>query len=844
MATYKGVATSKDELAPVNLLTFGNLAGGEDRLENMLRSVVIIPATTEFGYGTTIVSTTRDNRPLNAINNGARTDFERSIEQLLYYAPNLEHVSLVVAWHGDDLRMGNCEIKPKVETNVDKTTTPYAWNVGGVDYSSAELVSSDGNGHPRVGGAPSDRTVVEAIQFLRSKGLDVTLYPFIIVDVPPTNNLPDPHNPSNTQPAMPWRGRITCYPAAGVSGSPDGTTAVNAQVDAFFGAAQPNDFAWDASAQHVTFSGAANEWSFRRHILHLAKLAEIGGATDFLIGSEMGGITSVRNGAKSYPVVAKLKALAADVRSMLGGSVKISYAADWSEYHSHKPHDAPDVLNFPLDALWSDSNIDYIGIDNYLPLSDWREGGGADATPAVTSVYVASELARNIEGGEYYDWYYASQADRDAQNRTPIEGNAQRAPFYYQQKNIREWWENDHYELSGYQPTTTKSAWIAQSKPVVFTELGCAAIHNGSNEPNAFVDPNSVESRYPRYSKGYRDDHLQRSFLEAHFLYWRSHNPSSTVYWGEFLDMSRMSIWCWDARPYPEFPKRTDYWTDGANYGTGHWLNGRLIEPPRSIGVEKTVRLNDSDREVEFLGQIYSAIPTSIGKRSVESRANKSNLELEFPVDQDLLEMLKDRRPTSPIYLQIDQVSEDGNGGYTDAAHIYSGIVVSTNRSGDSYRVSVQPLTTTIAAAGLRQNYQITCPYVVYGTQCRADKVAATLVTSDFSLSNKTLQIAPSAPSNSPILSPIGHYLGGTVEWVREDGQRIIRRIAKATNTRKLKLIGSVEGLADADEIIIVKGCDRSVTGCRDIHNNVDNFGGCPHIPIINPMSPSTNNYY
>jgi hypothetical protein len=33
--------------------------------------------------------------------------------------------------------------------------------------------------------------------------------------------------------------------------------------------------------------------------------------------------------------------------------------------------------------------------------------------------------------------------------------------------------------------------------------------------------------------------------------------------------------WCWDARPYPAFPARTDVWTDGFSWRRGHWLNGR-----------------------------------------------------------------------------------------------------------------------------------------------------------------------------------------------------------------------------------------------------------------------------
>jgi hypothetical protein len=37
----------------------------------------------------------------------ARSDWEASIDELQAVCPNLEHVSLIVAWFGDDLRAGD-----------------------------------------------------------------------------------------------------------------------------------------------------------------------------------------------------------------------------------------------------------------------------------------------------------------------------------------------------------------------------------------------------------------------------------------------------------------------------------------------------------------------------------------------------------------------------------------------------------------------------------------------------------------------------------------------------------------------------------------------------------------
>ena len=106
-----------------------------------------------------------------------------------------------------------------------------------------------------------------------------------------------------------------------------------------------------------------------------------------------------------------------------GPRTKIGYGADWSEYNNHQTGDAPGALLFNLDPLWSDANIDFVGIDNYMPLSDWRDGTAHldyDAVNGPTDIHDAAYLTGNIRGGEDYDWYYASDADRDAQTRTPI----------------------------------------------------------------------------------------------------------------------------------------------------------------------------------------------------------------------------------------------------------------------------------------------------------------------------------------------------------------------------------------------------------------------------------------
>ncbi len=551
-------------------------------LENLVTAINVIPASGEFVYATQKILQDFGNgvtTPETIHNTMGQPDFSVSMDMLEDQLPNCAAAALVVAWFGDDLRCGSIALKPGVELAA-KTTVPSAWSVNGLARSGAHVVSQV-NGKPAFGGTPSDHVVVQALQDLQARGLKVLFNPFILMDVPAGNSLPDPYNPSGTQPAYPWRGRITCDPAPGVSGSPDKSAAVTAQVQAFFGQAAAADFS--VTGTTVSYTGPA-EWSWRRMVLHYAHLcAAAGGVDAFLIGSELRGLTTLRSSASAYPAVSELISLAADVKSILP-SAKVSYAADWSEYFGHQPQDGTGDVYFHLDDLWADSKIDFIGIDNYMPLADWRDGTAhLDYQAGTRSIHDVAYLKGNIEGGEGYDWYYASDADRTSQTRTTITDTTYGKPWVFRYKDIRSWWLNAHYNRPAGVESSTATAWVPQSKPIWFTECGCPAIDKGANQPNVFFDPKSSESQVPYFSDGARDDLVQRRFLEAVYAYWApgaGNNPTSSVYGGAMVDAANLYVWTWDARPFPDFPARTDVWADGDNWLRGHWLTGRVGQVP------------------------------------------------------------------------------------------------------------------------------------------------------------------------------------------------------------------------------------------------------------------------
>jgi len=551
---YRGIAYVVFESLPLE--EYGNripqisfeVINSVGDLEKEIKSITVIPGATEYGYDPIFISSGGGEQPYSAQNRHvsiSQTDWKASIDELQMLCPNLQSVSLVITWFGTDLRAGNCNLVPAV---VDRRGP--VWQVSNKNRYDAYVVSQS-NGKPAFGGTPTDASILRAIADLKSRGLKVVIYPFIMMDIPQNNSLPGLYG-ENSQPVYPWRGVISCYPGPGAQNTADKTSEARTQLN-------------HLSTQYILFI---------RHYISLAQSAA--GVDGFLIGSELRGLTRVRDQNGAFPFVETLITLANEAKSSLGTNCFVTYGADWTEYFGYQPQDGSNDVLYNLDPLWASASIDAIGIDNYMPLADWRDTGDPGYND-VKSPYDVEYLQSNIAANEGFDWYYATDYDRKIGFRTPIT-DGQGEPWIYRYKDLISWWSLPHHERHGGVRESAKTAWVPQSKPIFLTEIGCPAIEKGANQPNVFYDPKSDQSAIPYFSSGGRDDLIQRRFIEAYYAYWKkaTNNPISQVYGGRMLDVNEITPWAWDARPMPWFPLDLASWSDGENWHTGHWLTGRL----------------------------------------------------------------------------------------------------------------------------------------------------------------------------------------------------------------------------------------------------------------------------
>lgn len=574
-------------------------------LASLLNSVNLGNGTGQFSldamaqYKTTVND---DLIYLNMSTENAVADVLVSLDLLQATYPNLHHVHLPIAWFVNDVCCANLTVKPEYDSNV--LTAPSVWQVHGQFYGQLAQISTDTNqGKIAYRGTPSDGSIVRLCIELNRRGITVTFVPILLVDVPVSNSLPNPYsNGASTlrQAAYPDRSQITVSPAVGYTGSVVGTTAVATQINAFFGTVAPYqiDITLASTGDVTTLYTGPSEWSYRRFVLHYTKLAmAINGVVadtviGLVLGSRLTGITTAYDNTYSSPAVAALITLASDVKTVstitdsttgITTSLEVSYAASHTEWHGVNTGSLGGFL-FHLDPLWANSNIDYIGLSWYQPLSDWR-GTPNDLDRKVFGSVGTNYYQQNIEAAENYSWTYANLTARNSQVRTPISDPIYNQAWVYRSKDLRSWWTNYHYNRNLFGVVgTTPTAWTPYLKSFRFVEFGLPAIDKGTNQPDAtsaaLILASLNYTTLPYYSTGNTDSTMQMTALNAFITYWQTQNDYGGIHNNALIDMSIVSVFCWEARPWPWYPALTNMWLDDFNYATGYAINGKEGQDP------------------------------------------------------------------------------------------------------------------------------------------------------------------------------------------------------------------------------------------------------------------------
>ncbi|MGN7619072.1 MAG: baseplate megatron protein TIM-barrel domain-containing protein [Ehrlichia sp.] len=404
-----------------------------------------------------------------------------SLDQLQETLPNIKWVSVVVNWYADSLNIKNCNIYPAVEF-INATTTPDNWYVAGINRETARQILRDLDNSIGYGGTINDKSLIRYINELKTRGYRVLLYPVILIDTKD----------------RPWRGHLT-------GNSEDISTFFNNQYNPFI-----------------------------KHYSNLTK-----GIIDaFIIGSQLTGLTRITNSSKKYPAVDELIKLANYVKNQMGNSTIVTYAADWSEYHSYNGY-------YNMDKLWASQDIDIIGIDAYFPLTD---------TPQPINGFTEQDIINGWYSGVGYDYFYKNTETKRKKILYTKDNNQ------YAWKRIEKWWNQHHIDADN-----TVTPWIPRSKKIWFTQYGFPSIDNCTSQPDIFIKYQYNQKKYPMFSNGYVDFHAQKIAISGTIKAWDNSDM-----------VEQMFLLGWDIRPYPHFPQLQNIWQDAKDWQISYCVQEKL----------------------------------------------------------------------------------------------------------------------------------------------------------------------------------------------------------------------------------------------------------------------------
>lgn len=235
---------------------------------------------------------------------------------------------------------------------------------------------------------------------------------------------------------------------------------------------------------------------------------------------------------------------------------------------------------------------------------------------------------------------------------------------------------------------------------------------------------------------------------------------------------------------------------------------------------------------------VYTPIPIGRGEVTASGTLDKSILEVEVPDTSAIATLFATYPPSVVVILTIFQ----GHIGDSQYFVHWVGRVIGRALNDNKAIFSCSPASTGLKRAGLRRNYQLGCPHVLYGPQCKANRAAATITKTITGVNGSFIQMA--AAWDTAGRRP--KYVGGIAEWTRADGRVEMRSILRIDDPISVLLSGAVQGLTPGMSIKLSLGCNHKAgltDDCIALHNNILNYGGQPFIPLKSPFG-FTNNYY
>ena len=252
-----------------------------------------------------------------------------------------------------------------------------------------------------------------------------------------------------------------------------------------------------------------------------------------------------------------------------------------------------------------------------------------------------------------------------------------------------------------------------------------------------------------------------------------------------------------------------------------------------------------SDIEVNWQGDLYTKSPIKRGDLEGSADPEKGTIDLEMSLTNALVQQVLTVPPSMPVNLSIFRAQRDD---LTDFRQVWTGRVRANEIVGQTVHLHGISVLHQEYRLGNPIRYQKGCPSAVYDAyNCMVDPLTheyvcnPTIVTASQVSSPDLIWTAVGIPSNLKE----GWYVSGYVTY--DDvvsnvvGKRVI--IDYDHLTGKVTVFPALRGFVSGATMKFYPGCRRDSYDCYHKFANIENYGGDPILPLIDPYDPNVDEF-
>lgn len=253
---------------------------------------------------------------------------------------------------------------------------------------------------------------------------------------------------------------------------------------------------------------------------------------------------------------------------------------------------------------------------------------------------------------------------------------------------------------------------------------------------------------------------------------------------------------------------------------------------------ENTFFYTNADDNIDYESQAfgantYSAIAIQHDKIKQADRPKDNEIRITVSRKSTLAEHMRGTPPRRVLRVRILE-GELVDGLPQVVIPIWHGRINGAEPKGSNVIFSCAPAGSRMQMPALTRTYSRQCSVALFSEACGANKALATEASTVAALPGINVVTLASGWQG---LFTQENFLGGMLEWDTDLGEEV--RAIVNVDGDTLVVDGPLTNLEVADNVRTVIGCPRTLEACRDLHNNINNYGGCPYIPEQNIFNKS-----